>query len=200
MTTNIFHIAYCPEIKEASLHYWGCNFSCRGCSCKKIIWDWMIKEFLSARDDEPSGIAEPPKRFLEFEQVMRILEKLELKRVLHMGQEAVLDPEYARLTEAIHQNFGAKNVLLTNAYQMPPLEHTNKIIGIKGVTDSLHIDYTGKSNTRVLANFVSIYQSGVEMIVNRLLSPATWISTKPSKSPNSSPASIRTCCTSSCLL
>ena len=170
--TNVFHIGYCPELKEATLHYWGCNFRCLGCSCQKAIWDWMLEKYLTVRDEEPEGIATPPGRFLDFEEIMDILSTLDLKRVLHMGQEAMLDPQHSALTTEIHRKFGCKNVLLTNGYEMPPLAHTDKVeFGLKAVTDSLHRDYTGKPNKTVLENFVKIHRSGVQMIVESVYIP-----------------------------
>ena len=172
VVTNVFHVGYCPELKEATLHYWGCNFRCLGCSCQKAIWDWMLEKYLSVRDEEPEEVAAPPERFLDFEEIMNILGTLELKRVLHMGQEAMLDPQHPELTSEIHRRFGCKNVLLTNGYEMPPLTHTDKVeFGLKAVTDSLHRDYTGKANKTVLENFVNIYRSGVQMIVESVYIP-----------------------------
>jgi len=172
MLTNVFHIGYCPELKEATLHYWGCNFRCKGCSCQKAIWDWMLEKYLTERDAEPEGLASPPERFLEFSEIIEILSKLELKRVLHMGQEAMLDPQYPALTKEIHRQFGCKNVLLTNGFEMPNLEHIDKVeFGIKAISDGLHRDYTGKSNESVLKNFVRIHDSGVQMIVESVFIP-----------------------------
>jgi pyruvate formate lyase activating enzyme len=172
VATKVFHIGYCPELKEATLHYWGCNFQCRGCSCQKAIWDWMLEKYLTVRDEEPEGLAAPPQRFLEFEEIMDILNNLDLKRVLHMGQEAMLDPQHSALTSEIHRRFGCKNVLLTNGFEMPPLDHTDKVeFGLKAVTDSLHCDYTGKSNKTVLENLVKIYRFGMQMIVESVYIP-----------------------------
>jgi len=172
METRVFHIGYCPELKEATLHYWDCNFRCRGCSCQKVIWDWMLDEYLEARDAEPEGIAAPPERFLDFDEIIDILDTLELKRVLHMGQEAMLDPQYPFLTEEIHRRYGCKNVLLTNGFEMPDLTHIDKVeFGIKAITDSLHRHYTGESNKTVLENFVKIHDSGVQMIVESVFIP-----------------------------
>jgi pyruvate-formate lyase-activating enzyme len=44
-------------------------------------------------------------------------------------------------------------------------------VGIKAVTDHLHRDYTGKSNKRVLKNFISLYQSGMKLVTESVLIP-----------------------------
>ncbi|XUX01442.1 MAG: radical SAM protein [Dehalogenimonas sp.] len=172
MQTRVFHIGYCPELKEATLHYWGCNFKCKGCSCQKAIWDWMLEKYLTERDAEPGGLAAPPEHFLDFGEVMNILSRLELKRVLHMGQEAMLDPAQPILAKEIHRQFGCKNVLLTNGFEMPDLTHIDKVeFGIKAISEELHRDYTGHPNKTVLENFAKIHDSGVNMIVESVFIP-----------------------------
>jgi pyruvate formate lyase activating enzyme len=170
--TNIYHITYTPELKEASLYFWGCNFECKGCLCQKIPDDPSLKENIVAHLEDPKGIAKAPERFLEFEEVMQILGRLEVKKVMMMGQEAILDPQYSKLTKAFHDKFGSYNMVCTNLYDMPPLEDTDKVeVGIKAVTDSLNLDYTGKSNERVKENFLKLYQSGVSLVVESVLIP-----------------------------
>jgi pyruvate formate lyase activating enzyme len=95
MQSKVFHIAYCQDLEEVYIHYWGCNFSCRGCSCKKSIWDWMLNDHLSIRDMEPLAIADFPDNFLMYENILEKLSTLNFKRVFHMGQEASLDPVFS---------------------------------------------------------------------------------------------------------
>ena len=173
MLTNIYHIAAAPTEKQAFLHFWGCNFNCLGCCCKRWIYDFMLKESKTVLyHEEPKEIAKPPERFLGFEKAMQILEKLEVKWVLLEGQEASLDPQYPQLTEALHKRLGSYNVLLTNAYEMPPLKDTDMVgVSFKAFTNSLHRHYTGKSNKRVLENFVRLYQSGVKLSAETVLIP-----------------------------
>jgi len=172
MLTNIYHIAYSPATKQVSLFFWGCNFNCRGCLCQKEIHNFLLKEHLHLFLEEPKGLAKPPERFLDFEEVMQMLESLDLNRILLEGQEASIDPQYPQLTEALHKKFGSHNILCTNIYKIPPLKDTDEIgVSIKAFTDSLHRHYTGKSNKGVLKNFVSLYQSGMKLTVSSLLIP-----------------------------
>jgi pyruvate-formate lyase-activating enzyme len=175
MTTRIHHIAYTPEQKEAVLHYWGCTFNCRGCSTKKGITDWNLREneaLLQDRVPAPKFV-KAPERFLEFDELMSILAGLgPLKRVLHQGQEAQLDPMYPQITKAIHERFNTPNVLFTNGYRMPPLEDTDQVeIGIKAITESLHQDYTGKSNKTVMENVRAIHAMGKKIIIESIFIP-----------------------------
>lgn len=170
--TNIYHITYAKEPKLAVLFFWGCNFSCRGCYRKKNIYNVMLKETLGVSKEEPNGIARPPERFLEFEEVIQILETLDIKCVLMEGVEPSLDPQYSQLTETLHKKFGTYNILLTNTYQLPVLKHTDEVeVSIKAITDSLHRHYTGKSNRKVLQNFVKLYESGMKLIVESVVIP-----------------------------
>jgi pyruvate-formate lyase-activating enzyme len=172
MTTNVFHITYCPEFEEAVVHYWGCNFYCKGCSCKKSIGDWNLSDVYVKIDQEPTGIAQSPKRFLEYDEVIEKLSSLKLKRVLHQGQEAQLDPFYSKITKAIHEKIGAKNVLFTNLHEMPPLEDTDVVeFGMKAYSSKIHRDYTGMSNRKALKNFKKVYESGVDVCVESIFIP-----------------------------
>lgn len=172
MLTNIYHMSYCKAEKQAYFHFWGCNMNCRGCLCQKKIYGFMLKENIYDYLEEPRGIADHPEQFMDFEEVMQILERLGVKWILFEGQEASLDPLYPQLTGATHKKFGSHNVLMTNAYKMPPLKDTDQVgVSLKAFTDSLHRHYTGKSNERVLKNFVKIYQSGVKLNVESVVIP-----------------------------
>jgi len=132
----------------------------------------LLKENWHLFPEEPKGIAKPPKRFLDFEEVMQALEGLEFDTVNLEGQEASLDPQYSQLTKALHKRFGSQNILCTNAYKIPPLHDTDNIqVSLKTIDDNLHRHYTGKSNKRVLQNFVNLYQSGMKLTVSSVLIP-----------------------------
>ncbi len=170
--TNVYHISYAPATKEASLFFWGCNFSCRGCLCKKEIHNFLLKENLYLPFEEPKGLAKPPDRFLDLKEVIRTLDELDVRLVLLEGQEASLDPSYPALTEALHKRLGSRNILCSNIYKTPSLKDTDAVaVSIKAFTDRLHQHYTGKSNKRVLDNFVSLYKSGIKLSVASVFIP-----------------------------
>lgn len=171
MQTKIYHIAFAEKDKQAYLHFWGCNLECRGCECKKAIWDYMLDNTMYIHAAIPREIAAPPTRFLELGEVVETIKQLGAKYVLFEGQEALLDSLFPAITRALHR-LGTRNVLLTNAYQMPYLKDIDKVsVGFKAFRDSLHIDYTGKSNKVILDNFVKIYNSGVELSAETVLIP-----------------------------
>ncbi|PPD57581.1 radical SAM protein [Dehalogenimonas etheniformans] len=121
---------------------------------------------------DPTRLAEPPNKFLTLEEVMEILDPFELKQVVLEGQEAGLDPAYPLVAEALHNRFGSNNVLLTNGYQLPDLTHTDKVeFGIKAISETLNIHYTGRSNKPVLENLIKTYRMGKKIIVESVLIP-----------------------------
>ncbi len=171
MQTKIYHIAFAEKDKQAYLHFWGCNMECRGCECKKAIWDYMLDNTMYIHAAVPREIAAPPTTYLEFDEVVDTIKQLGAKYVLFEGQEALLDPLFPAITRALHR-LGTRNVLLTNAYQMPNLEDIDKVsVGLKAFSDNLHIDYTGKSNQVILKNYVEIHNSGVELSAETVLIP-----------------------------
>ena len=61
----------------------------------------------------------------------------------------------------LHERYGSRNVLLTNAYELPDLSHVDEIeIGLKAITDSVHRNYTGVSSVPVLNNIKKLHRAG----------------------------------------
>jgi pyruvate-formate lyase-activating enzyme len=153
---NIYHITYSPPNKTASLYFWGCNLSCRGCIRKKTVLDSHIERCGPPTKDQP--------HFLSLREVIYALEKVALKRVLFMGGEPTIDPRLRDLAKSIHEELGAYNILLTNGLVLPPLENVDEVcMSIKAFDNSLHLDFTGKSNHKALGNFVAFYRSNVKL-------------------------------------
>ncbi len=169
---NIYHITYAPTVKTVYLHFWGCNLSCRACLRLKEIYDCHLEEARDTIRYEEREIAETQQRFLGFADVMEILGKLEVRTVTFMGAEPAIDPGLPRLAEAIHQEFGSYNILLTNGFKLVDLEHMDEVVfSIKAVTDSLHRHYTGKSNKKALRNFVRLNQSSIRLRAESIFIP-----------------------------
>ncbi|PPD59183.1 radical SAM protein [Dehalogenimonas etheniformans] len=172
MKTKVYHISYAPVAKEATIFFWGCNFRCRGCLCQKQIYNFLLKENLDQFRAEPTTIASPPQVFLEISEIVDILKTVELERVYLEGQEAGIDPEYGELTKTLHSTFGCQNHLLTNGFEIPNIQNTDKIaFGIKAITDNLHKEYTGQSNVKVLQNFKRLYNSGIKLAATSVFIP-----------------------------
>ena len=163
MKTNIYHITYTPAAKTASLRFWGCNMNCLGCLCKEGLYDHLLKENLLS-GERPLDKDGKPAQFLDFDGVLELLSGLELTRIFLTGKEAAVDPQYAALTKAFHQRLGTENVLYTNGYYVPVLDDTDAVeVGIKAVSDDLHLRYTGCPAKTVRENFIN-YASSVKKL------------------------------------
>jgi len=169
---NIYHIAYAPGVKTVHLHFWGCNLSCRACVRLKEIYDCHLEETRNGIFNKERKTAETPQRFLGLEEVMEILERLEVRSVIFMGAEPAIDPQLPQLAESLHQQFKSYNILLTNGFKLIDLEHMDEVaFSIKAVTDSLHRDYTGKSNKKALNNFIRLNQSDIKLRAESIFIP-----------------------------
>ncbi len=153
---NVYHITYCPANETASLYFWGCNFGCRGCIRKKTVLDSHMERCGTSPEKHP--------HLLKLGEVINALKRLEPKRVLFMGGEPTIDPKFKNLAKSTHEKLGARNVLLTNGFILPPLEYIDEAcVSLKALNNRLHLDYTGKSNRGLLENFVAFYRSNVKL-------------------------------------
>lgn len=169
---NIYHITYAPLVKTIHLHFWGCNLSCRACLLLKEIYDCHLEETRKGIFSKERETAETPQRFLDLEEVMATLERLDVSQVVFMGAEPAIDPKLPQLAEALHQKFKSYNILLTNGFRLPSLEAIDEVVfSLKAYTNNLHRHYTGKSNKQALENFVSLYQSGIKLRAESVLIP-----------------------------
>ncbi|KXB02861.1 hypothetical protein AKJ43_00315 [candidate division MSBL1 archaeon SCGC-AAA261D19] len=149
---NIYHITYSPVSKTACLYFRGCNFACKGCVRRKESQDIHLKEAFA----QPGTSV----RFLTLMEVMRRLNKVEVQNAVFMGGEPTIDPKLPDLAKLIHKELGANNILLTNGFILPPLEHVDEAcLSLKALDNCLHLDFTGKSNHKTLENFVKYYRS-----------------------------------------
>lgn len=161
---KVYHIAYEPSFKTATLHFWTkCNLDCRGCFCK------FEQLYFNLYDDPDSRLANkapqsPPTHFLSLEEVLALLKKITVNTVLLMGVEPSLDPELPALARALHEEIGSYNIIMTNGLKLVDMEHIDSVLfSLKAYSEDIHRDYTGKSNKRILENFVKVYRSGKKL-------------------------------------
>lgn len=161
--TNVYHIIYYTADKSVSIFFWGCNFSCTGCIRKLDVLDYHLKD----TDKKSKKIV-----FLDSREVIERVKKLEPKRVVFRGWEPTLDPELPKLAESFHEELKTWNLLTTNGFTIPSLDDVDEIqISIKAYSDEIHRDYTGKSNKRVLDNFINVYGMDVKLRAETILIP-----------------------------
>ncbi len=64
------------------------------------------------------------------------------------------------------------NILMTNGLKLTDMEHIDLVLfSLKAYSEDIHLDYTGKSNKRILENFVTIYHSGKKLQAISLVIP-----------------------------
>ena len=162
--TTIYHMAYEPSFKTATLHFWtNCNLKCRGCFCRyeKLYWNLYDDPQSQLEGKRPVDI---PEKFLTVGEVIGLLKELEVNTVLFMGVEPTIDPSLPLIARLMHQEFNSYNILMTNGQKMVNLIDIDLVLfSLKAFTEEKHITYTGKSNRQILDNFVRIYKSGKKL-------------------------------------
>lgn len=169
---KVYHITYEPTFGSVDIHIWTkCNLNCRACYTHYEKLDFGLF------DDPISPMAtksreSPPSRFLSLTEVMALIKGQEITQAIFMGTEPTLDPELPALAEALHNEFHCYNVILTNGLKLIDLEHIDEVIfSIKAYSDRIHRDYTGKSNKKILNNFIAIHSSGRKLQAETVLIP-----------------------------
>lgn len=169
---NVYHITYGPNTGIVQLHFWGCNLACKACLLRREIYDCHLTETKDRIQQAQNSENHAPEEFLDMEEVMQHLDNLKVNEVIFMGAEPALDPELPRLTRMLHERFSSYNVLLTNGFNHVDTEHIDEVVfSIKALTDSIHRDFTGKSNETALKNLVDLYKSGVKLRTESIFIP-----------------------------
>ncbi|MEN8614007.1 radical SAM protein [Dehalogenimonas sp. THU2] len=172
MKTNIYHITYTPDTRSASLRFWGCNMICLGCLCKEGVYDHLLKENRLEGSQRIVDSRKKPERMLDLEEVIEYLSGLELERVFFTGEEASVDPHFGTITKVIHEKFHTENVLYTNGYDMASIDDIDTIeVGIKAISEDLHLRYTGRPVGPVKENFIKYAASGKKLTAASILIP-----------------------------
>ncbi len=161
---KVYHIVYEPSCESVDIHFYlPCNLRCAACYTKYETLDFGLYDdpiaMIAAKGQVP-----PPAHFLSFAEVMARLRGLSIKRAIFMGTEPALDPEMPQLAQALHRDFGAYVVMLTNGLKRADLTDVDEVIfSLKAVTPEIHKTYTGVDNARILANFRTLAQRGQKM-------------------------------------
>ena len=154
--TKVYHITYFQESKTACCYFAGCNFRCSGCIRKVCSKDIHLPL------DLQSGGYEQKSSFLTIAQVLGVLKKEKVNKVIFLGGEPTIDPNFDFLCREIKQSINSFNVLLTNGYVLPDLLFLDEVcLGIKARTFKLHKEYTGMGSDRVFENLQTFNSSRV---------------------------------------
>lgn len=142
----VYHITYTPELKEACLYFdKGCNFQCHGCISKFHPEDCHLDEIPRRSKN----------RTLSEEEVISYLKPLSFKKVIFLGWEPTVDPDFLPLAKILKERFSTYNIFLTNGWEYVEDEALNEVcVSIKAITESVFKKFTRRSDPqRVLANF-----------------------------------------------
>jgi len=168
--TNINHITCFTHGNTAYLHFYGCNFQCKGCIRNLSIYDIHLPNDARQHLERFTGV-----KLLKLCEVRSMLRSLNVRKIILGGGEPTLDPELVALLEALD----VRAVLLTNGVLLDK-EYVKKLediglnevwVSVKAYTKGLHEFYTRRSNKRVLNAINILNQTNIKLRVESVFIP-----------------------------
>lgn len=171
--TNIYHIARYIYDNSTYVHFQGCNFHCKGCLLKKIIWDCHLSDDVRCHLQSIKNI-----RRLSLSEFETIIKKLNVDRAVLGGGEPTIDKELLDVIELLNR-LHIETHILTNGYILNEelIEKLEKAgiskicVSIKAYDESIHRFYTGQTNRQVLENFMLLNESHIKLTAESVLIP-----------------------------
>ena len=149
----IYRITYAEKHKRATLHHWGCNFRCRGCTYK-------LKQ--NSR----------PRKFPTIEAIHDCLRGLDLAAVHFMGGEPTTNPQLPELLAFCKRHLGVTTRLgHTNGSGLVLENLDGSNVSFKAFDEGLHREYTGHPAAPLLENFRRSYAAGLKMKASTVFIP-----------------------------
>jgi pyruvate formate lyase activating enzyme len=148
-----YKVTYSEKYRRATLHNWGCNFRCKGCTYK-------LKQ------------TQRPEKFLDLEAIHDCLRNLDLNAVHFMGGEPTTNLQLPEMLAFCKRELGITTRLgHTNGSHLilDNLDGTN--VSFKTFDDDLHIEYTGHPVKKSFDNFQKSYEAGLEMRASTVFNP-----------------------------
>ena len=148
-----YKITYSAKCRRATLHNWGCNFRCQGCTYKL--------------QQNPR-----PERYLAIDAIHDCLRTLDLEAVHFMGGEPTTNPQLPGMLAFCKRELGVTTRLgHTNGTGLI-LENLDGVnVSFKMFDDSMHREYTGQSVIPAFANFRRCYEAGLDMTASTVFNP-----------------------------
>ena len=148
-----YKITYAERFRRATLHNWGCNFRCQGCT-------YRLKQ--NAR----------PKEFLPIDAIHDCLRRLDLDAVHFMGGEPTTNPQLPEMLAFCKQSLGVTTRLgHTNGSGLVLENLDGSNVSFKAFDEGLHQEYTGRPVAPSLDNFRRSYEAGLEMKASTVFNP-----------------------------
>ena len=149
----IYKITFSEKYRRATLHNYGCNFRCHGCTYK-------LKD------------SQRPDRFLPIEEIHACLRGLEPQAVHFMGGEPTTNSQLPALLAFCKQELGVTTRLgHTNGSRLITKDLDGTNVSFKAFDDDLHRTYTGQPVKPNIENFRRSYEAGLEMRASTVFIP-----------------------------
>lgn len=149
----IYKVTYAEKYRRATLHNYGCNFRCRGCTYK-------LK-------GNPR-----PDRFLPVEEIHACLRRLNPEAVHFMGGEPTINPQLPQLLAFCKHELGVTTRLgHTNGSGLVTKDLDGTNVSFKAFDEDVHRAYTGRSVAPNIENFQRSYEAGIQMHASTVFIP-----------------------------
>lgn len=149
----IYKITFSEKYRRATVHNYGCNFRCRGCTYK-------LK-------GDPR-----PERFLPIEEIHECLRQLVPEAVHFMGGEPTTNPQLPELLAFCKQELGVTTRLgHTNGSGLVTKDLDGTNVSFKAFDEDVHRAYTGRSVAPNIENFRRSHEAGLEMRASTVFIP-----------------------------
>lgn len=149
----IYKITYSEQYRRATLHNYGCNFRCRGCT-------YRLKK-------QPR-----PEKYPSIEEIHDCLRRLAPEVVHFMGGEPTTNPQLPALLAFCKQELGVITRLgHTNGSGLVTENLDGSNVSFKVYDDDLHREYTGQSVLPALENFRRSHEAGIALRSSTVFNP-----------------------------
>ncbi|MGC8642174.1 MAG: radical SAM protein [Isosphaeraceae bacterium] len=174
-----FEITHNEKYRFATLHSYGCTFSCHVCSYK----------LRSGANGTPGLIAPRPMKFLTIPEMKQALLSVPVNTVYFMGGEPTVSKELPEMLDFAKNALGARTFLgHTNGSRLPWANLDGANVGLKAWDEKVHLEYTGKPKRLIFDNFVAAVEAGMDIRANVVFVPglvdldqveaiAAWVAT-----------------------
>ncbi len=161
-----FHkITYSDKYRFATLHNYGCTFSCPVCSYR----------LRSGGEGQPGCIWPKPERFLGLDDMKRALLEASPEKVFFMGGEPTVARELEDMLAFAKTELGAETALgHTNGSKLPLANLDAANVGLKAWDEDVHRAYTRREKSFIFDNFKAAFEAGVKMKANMVFIPG-WV-------------------------
>lgn len=173
METRVFHIVFFDYELSAYVHFFDCNFRCKGCLRKLSIWDCHLPDEIISRLTLGNFLSLNDLRSI----LMKMISDYGMREVVLGGGEPTTDKNLVEIIKML-KRLNLEVVILTNAYKidgdlMAELidPRVTVIVSIKSIDPRKHEEYTGFPLEPVLKNFIGMRNSGVKLVVETIAIP-----------------------------